>query len=287
MKRIRSVASGLILLIPLVSILLAFQNCAPAVPIIDGTVENASVRPTATPDPWQFPSGTPSGTPIPTTPTAGWEGVCVNSSAEDPMAFAGNDTLPGMLSAFIKGDQAAIWLHTSNIISARVCRMNGAGWNLKALANTDGVGVRDLVWRNADGRLAVWLMNGTNRKAGAILANTIASDWKLEGVGDFDRDGAEDLNFRHLDGRVQVWLMNGFQVKAIADIGSVASDWHLRGVGNFDGLLGADLLYRKETGEMSIWFLSGTTVTTRTPRAAHCDSTVLSSAASRCSSERR
>ena len=38
----------------------------------------------------------------------------------------------------------------------------GPSWHVKEAEDTDGDGKADILWQNADGTLAVWLMDGTS-----------------------------------------------------------------------------------------------------------------------------
>jgi hypothetical protein len=269
-NRIRTFASGLILLIPLLTVVMAFQNCSqPAALQPDSFEDSSSGVPDATATPYQWPSpsptATPGATPTPTPTGTTWEGSCVSRSTDDSMAFAGPDSGLGTLTAFTKGETAAFWFHASAMISARVCSMYGTGWSVKGTGNFDGIGSKDVIWRNVDGRLAIWLMSGSDRKLGAFLTNTASSDWKLEGTADFNGDNKDDLVFRHLDGRVQIWLMNGYTVTETKEIGTVPSNWHIRGVADFNADNKDDILYRSDAGQLEIWFMDGTNVTLKKP----------------------
>ncbi|HVK59994.1 MAG TPA: FG-GAP-like repeat-containing protein [Bdellovibrionales bacterium] len=259
MSRIRTIASVLILFLPAIALVTAFQNCAQPVPLDSGTsLGSSNARPT--PKPGDVPG--PSGDPLPPSngnpSSSGWEGTCTADNTKEPMSWGvGTDSGYGVLTAFVKGESVALWFHLQGLLSARVCKMNGTGWTVKGMADVDGVFPKDVIWRNADGRVAIWRMQGSNRVSGAILANTISSDWRLEGVADLDGDNREDLIWRHNDGRIHAWIMNGAQVSAASDIGNLATNWRLRGVGDFDGDGKDDLLYREVAGAMGIWFMNG------------------------------
>jgi hypothetical protein len=97
------------------------------------------------------------------------------------------------------------------------------GWTLTHIADLNGDGKADLVWRNnSDDTIAAWLMNGlaVNGKADLLGAN---SGWLVTHTGDFNGDGKTDLLLRQLDGRVSLWLMNGLASLEIKNISSAGT----------------------------------------------------------------
>ena len=78
----------------------------------------------------------------------------------------------------------------------------------------DGNGKSDILWQNADGTPAVWLMDGTGSPlTGPALPNP-GPAWQVKDGGDFDGDGKADILWQNDDGTPAVWLMNGTDVLA-------------------------------------------------------------------------
>ena len=89
----------------------------------------------------------------------------------------------------------------------------GTSWSVVAADDLDGDGKPDLLWRDASGAYAAWLMNGTAAKAyGSLLG--AGTGWELMQVADLDGDHRADLIWRSADGTVGEWLMNGLQVRS-------------------------------------------------------------------------
>ena len=123
----------------------------------------------------------------------------------------------------------------------------------------------DLIWHHqTDGRLAVWLMDGTTETAGVALSPPAVPDtsWKVVGSADLDGDGYFDLVWQNVaDGRVAAWLMNGLTSREglLLSPGQVAdTDWRIRSVGDFSGDGKPDLIWQHETqGLVAIWIMNG------------------------------
>ena len=69
------------------------------------------------------------------------------------------------------------------------------------------------MWRNTDGSVGIWLMNGAQIATSQIIASSADAppDWHIAGTGDFNNDGNSDILWRNYDGSVAMWLMNGTQ----------------------------------------------------------------------------
>jgi uncharacterized repeat protein (TIGR01451 family) len=110
---------------------------------------------------------------------------------------------------------------------------------VRPVADFDGDGREDLLWRNAGtGQVTAWFMNNTVIASSATLSPSRGADpnWRLGGVGDFDGDGKPDLVWRNqATGADEVWLMNGLTRTAVVPILSVADPtWQIVSVGDFN-----------------------------------------------------
>jgi LmbE family N-acetylglucosaminyl deacetylase len=95
--------------------------------------------------------------------------------------------------------------------------VSDVGWQIVGSGDFNRDGRRDLLWRHADGRLAVWLMNGLTLVSGTALSPSAVADtnWKVRGVGDINGDGHTDLIWQHrTTGAISAWLMNGLRMVA-------------------------------------------------------------------------
>lgn len=127
----------------------------------------------------------------------------------------------------------------------------------------NGDGSPDIVFQDAEGFLAAWLMNGLNLgEAGFLTPNNVGDrNWKIAGSGDFNGDSQTDLIFQHTNGRLAVWMMNGLELVTAALLNPSsfgASGWRLAAVGDFDSDRKDDLVFQHSEGAISIWFMDGT-----------------------------
>lgn len=112
-----------------------------------------------------------------------------------------------------------------------------AGWHVAALADIDGDGFSDILWRSkTNGQVSIWNMKGANgnvRKSLGTLTPSLGAysnvasaavvgtstrprvdgtmtGWHISGTGDFNGDGYTDLLLRNgTTGEVAVWLLKG------------------------------------------------------------------------------
>jgi probable HAF family extracellular repeat protein len=147
-----------------------------------------------------------------------------------------------------------------------------ASWSVAGIADFNGDGNADLLWRQNTGALAMWTMNGSTVNASAAVTyqgSNLAPDatWSVVGTADFDGDGKSDMLWRQNTGALAMWTMNGPSVTSSATVTYQGSDltpdatWNVVGVGDFDGDSRADLLWRQSSGALSVWSMNGASVT--------------------------
>lgn len=145
-------------------------------------------------------------------------------------------------------------------------------WHFQGTGEFTGDGRTDVLWRNDDGRLAVWAMNGKQLdtvNSGLVTyqgsAVGIGSDWHMLAVADLDGNGTSDALWRNDNGLLAYWTMNGKQLDPshsgyVTYNGSpvgISSDWHFGGVGDFAGDGSRDLLWFNDNGTTVTWEING------------------------------
>jgi hypothetical protein len=99
------------------------------------------------------------------------------------------------------------------------------------MADLDGDGKADLVWRNQQsGDVSAWLMNGEVVRQSPVVSPRLPLEWQLARAVDLDADGKVDLVWRNTrTGDVAAWLMNGAAIKSgpVVALG-VGSVWQIQ-----------------------------------------------------------
>jgi hypothetical protein len=125
--------------------------------------------------------------------------------------------------------------------------------------NADGRG--DVVWRNGEGDVGIWLMSGTQITPGPIYG-PMPSARSIVGQRDFNGDHYADLLWRDTSGAVAIWEMNGTTILNADSsfVANVPTHWSVVGTGDFndDGM--GDILWQDTSGNVAIWEMNGTKI---------------------------
>jgi hypothetical protein len=120
--------------------------------------------------------------------------------------------------------------------------------------NGDGNG--DILWRNDNGAVGIWELDGGQAIAGASLG-VVGPDWHIADTGDFNGDGKSDILWHNDNGATVIWELNGGKVIAAASLGTASPDWHIALTGDFNGDGKSDILWQNDNGATGIWELNG------------------------------
>ncbi|APR79928.1 Hypothetical protein A7982_05275 [Minicystis rosea] len=198
------------------------------------------------------------GRPIPGPPGEGWIAV---SSAD-----FNRDGFSDVIWTNEKRGSAAIWLLRGARLLApgpEIPGPPGEGWLVGNANDTNGDGLGDIVWHNAQKqRAAVWLMNGARLLArGPELPAPPGTGWLETNVADTNGDGLSDVLWETPDSNtLQVWLMNGAHILAAGPSipGPPGEGWTAITSADFnrDGM--SDVIWTNaKRGTMAVWLMSG------------------------------
>jgi hypothetical protein len=96
-----------------------------------------------------------------------------------------------------------------------------ADWQVAGVADFNGDGRADILWRNAgSGDVVVSAMNGASITSTTFMAN-LSLNWQVAGVGDFNADGKADILWRDTSGNLVVSLVNGATITATTFVASL------------------------------------------------------------------
>jgi phosphatidylserine/phosphatidylglycerophosphate/cardiolipin synthase-like enzyme len=168
------------------------------------------------------------------------------------------------------GAIAAWYLQGTQVVFSGSLSISGVAdlrWKVRAVGDTNGDGRADLVWANsADGRLAVWLMDGTQVMSTLMLSVPRVADtsWRVRAAGDTNGDGRADLLWQNsATGELAVWFLSGSIVTGTSRLSiDVMTDnnWRIAGAPDVNGDGRADIFWQHATGALATWFLQGRTV---------------------------
>jgi FG-GAP-like repeat len=126
----------------------------------------------------------------------------------------------------------------------------------------NGDGKSDILWRNDNGVIASWQMDGTAAPA-PVHFGVASADWKIAGTGDFDGNGKSDILWRQDGGTIAVWNQGTTLNPTTTPVGVASADWKVAGTGDFNGDGKSDILWRHDTGIVGVWE-GGTTINSST-----------------------
>jgi hypothetical protein len=165
-----------------------------------------------------------------------------------------------------------LWLMNGpTIVGATYLDSISTAWQVQRVADFNGDGKADILWRDTSGNLYMWMMDGPQVVAGTGYTDSQADNaWQVQGVGDFDGDGKADILWRNVgpgpaEGALFVWLMNGTTVKGATYLDPISTAWQVQGVLDFNADGKADILWREvSNGSTYIWMMNGPQVSAGT-----------------------
>ena len=136
---------------------------------------------------------------------------------------------------------------------------NNINCGLVQTHNFNGDGSSDVLFRDNQGNVGMWLMNGSTIQKASTLGN-VPLTWSIVGQRDFNGDGNGDILWRDTQGNVGMWLMNGTSIQSTAVLGNVPNTWSVAATGDFNGDGMGDILWRDTSGNVGMWLMNGTSI---------------------------
>jgi hypothetical protein len=94
-----------------------------------------------------------------------------------------------------------------------------SSWSIQGIGDFAGTGYSDILWRNSDGDLNIWFMNGGTITSSSDLG-VIPTSWTPQVTRDFNGDGKADILWHNSsNGDAVIWFMNGATITSTHDFG--------------------------------------------------------------------
>ncbi len=116
--------------------------------------------------------------------------------------------------------------------SGRIANFNatvGATWRVATIADLNGDGMEDVVWRSSTtGMVSSWRMSGLAMTGSAVLHAGLSSAWRIEAAPDIDGDGRREVLWRNMNsGQTAIWTMNDFDSYGGGLFTSASTSWQI------------------------------------------------------------
>jgi hypothetical protein len=143
------------------------------------------------------------------------------------------------------GRSDILWRHTSGTLSDWLGQTNGAfldnganagasvdpQWKIIGTGDFNGDGRNDILWRQNDGTLSVWLANTNGSfSSNSNFSGSISTAWNVAVTGDINGDGRADILWRSSDGTITDWLgttSGSFTTNDANALTGVPTSWHV------------------------------------------------------------
>lgn len=179
------------------------------------------------------------------------------------------------------GQDALLWLQTDSR-ALHLWRLDDAGnpsqveelpyrgtdWEVIAFADANGDGEADLVWRDRQGGVAVWLMRDGRQTEQSPVGD--ATGCTLALVADLDGDKRHELLWRDdATGMVEAWTLDGVKSAQARPLPGADAAWRPVAAVRVDEDAAEDLVWLKlDTLQLAIWLGGDPARTLLLPRPA-------------------
>ena len=133
-------------------------------------------------------------------------------------------------------------------------------WTIVGSGDFNGNGTDDILWRNTNGTVSIWLMNGAAPPT-VTQSYAVPTTWTIAGLGDFNDDGVSDILWLSANNTIAFWEFNkSGTVNASVPGPGLPAGWSIVGTGDFNKDGTTDILWSASNGTLAIWFISNAAV---------------------------
>ena len=84
----------------------------------------------------------------------------------------------------------------------------------------------DIVWRDDDGTVTLWEMDGADI-IGDTNLGTLREYWQIADIGDYTGDLASDILWRDTTGTIALWEMDGSTIVDSSAVNTIPTHWNI------------------------------------------------------------
>lgn len=138
--------------------------------------------------------------------------------------------------------------------------MPGTAWTAVATGDFAATGETDVLFRNTNGKYAIWATNGVHR-IDAVTLGSPGAGWNFLATGDFNGDGKTDLLFRNsTTGVYATWDIADGHLVGGGSLGTAAGYTFVT-TADLTGNGSSDIVFKDAAGTYSAWLINDTTIT--------------------------
>ena len=133
----------------------------------------------------------------------------------------------------VTGDVAVWLLKGTTIVQAVDLGTVPLTWTIAGIGDFDGNASSDILFTDAAGDVAIWLMEIDTSQVKVLSATVIGNvgtTWSVAHTGDYSGIGKADILWVDTSGNVAGWFMNGTSVSAIVNYGNIGTSWAVQSI---------------------------------------------------------
>jgi hypothetical protein len=128
----------------------------------------------------------------------------------------------------VTGDVAVWLLKGTTVVQAVDLGTVPLTWTIAGIGDFDGNASSDILFTDAAGDVAIWLMEidpSQVKVLSATVIGNVGTTWSVAHTGDYNGNGKADILWEDTSGNLAGWLMNGLSISAVVTYGNIGSSW--------------------------------------------------------------